>query len=77
MLDRLRTRYQARGHLSGLIIDETDDLPSSSTYSARFGSLGRAYQLVGFTPDRDYRCVEINRALRLLQPAIVARLSRR
>lgn len=72
MLDRLRTLYQARGHLSGLIIDEAEDLPSSSTYSARFGSLGRAYQLVGFTPDRDFRYVEINRILRGLQPEIVA-----
>jgi hypothetical protein len=72
MLDRLRNLYVARGHLSGLIIDEADDLPSSSTYSARFGSLGRAYQLVGFTPERDFRYVEINRMLRNLQPEIVA-----
>jgi DNA invertase Pin-like site-specific DNA recombinase len=72
MLDRLRTLYQARGHLSGLIIDEAADLPSSSTYSARFGSLGRAYQLVGFTPERDFRYIEINRVLRSLQPEIVA-----
>jgi DNA invertase Pin-like site-specific DNA recombinase len=28
MLDRLKTLYQARGHLSGLIIDEAADLPS-------------------------------------------------
>lgn len=71
MIDRLRTLYHARGHLSGLIIDEADDLPSSSTYSARFGSLGRAYQLVGYTPDRDFRYVEINRTLRDLHPRIV------
>jgi CRP-like cAMP-binding protein len=71
MLHRLRTLYQARGFLSGLIIDEADGLPSSSTYSARFGSLGRAYQLVGFTPDRDMRYVEINRQLRALLPDIV------
>jgi DNA invertase Pin-like site-specific DNA recombinase len=71
MLDRLRTLYQARGHLSGLIIDEAEGLPSSSTYAARFGSLGRAYQLVGFTPDRDFRYVEINRLLRGLQPEII------
>lgn len=71
MIDRLRTLYQARGHLSGLIIDEADDLPSSSTYSARFGSLGRAYQLVGYTPERDFRYVEINRALRVLHPQVV------
>jgi len=72
MLDSLRTLYQARGHLSGLIIDEAEGLPSSSTYSARFGSLGRAYQLVGFTPERDFKYIEINRLLRALQPEIIA-----
>jgi DNA invertase Pin-like site-specific DNA recombinase len=71
MLHRLRTLYQARGFLSGLIIDEADGLPSSSTYSARFGSLVCAYQLVGFTPERDMRYVEINRLLRALLPDIV------
>lgn len=72
MIVRLRILYQARGQLSGLIIDEAEDLPSSSTYSARFGSLARAYQLVGFTPYRDFHYVEINRALRALHPKIVA-----
>jgi hypothetical protein len=38
----------------------------------RFGSLLRAYQLVGFTPDRDYRYIEINRALRALFPEVVS-----
>lgn len=72
MLQGLQTLYRARGHLSGLIIDETDGLPSSSTYSARFGSLGRAYQLVGFTPQRDFKYIEINRLLRALQPETIA-----
>ncbi|WP_269435144.1 recombinase family protein [Enhydrobacter aerosaccus] len=71
MLGRLKTLYQARGQLSGLIIDEAEGLPSSSTYSNRFGSLGRAYQLVGYTPERDFRYVEINRALRELHPQVV------
>ena len=47
-------------------------LPSSSAYQRRFGSLLRAYQLVGFTPDRDFRYIEINRTLRRLYPQIVA-----
>ena len=71
MLERLKTLYQDRGFLSGLIIDEAEGLPSSSTYSARFGSLSRAYQLVGFTPDRDLRYIEINRALRILHAEVV------
>jgi hypothetical protein len=71
MIVRLRGLYHARGQLSGLIIDEAEDLPSSSSYSARFGSLARAYQLVGFTPDRDFRYIEINRTLRRLHPEII------
>jgi len=71
MLEALQRLLQDRGYLSGLIIDETECLPSSSAYQNRFGSLLRAYELVGFTPDRDYRYIEINRALRRTHPQIV------
>ena len=60
-----------KGHLSGLIIDEVEDTPSSSAYSSRFGSLLRAYSLVGFAPEHDYRYLDINRALRRLHPHVV------
>lgn len=53
-----------RGRLSGLLIDETEDMPSSSCYSTRFGSLTQAYTLIGWTPDRDFAYIEINRNLR-------------
>ena len=72
MLESLRQLFQTRGYLSGMVIDEADHLPSSSAYQNRFGSLLRAYQLFGFTPDRDYRYIEINRALRGMHPGIVA-----
>src|SRR5450830_289592 len=72
LVERLRSLYKNRGLLSGLIIDETDGMPSSSVYAFRFGNLIRAYQMVGFTPDRDYRYLEINRFLRRLHPEIVA-----
>lgn len=72
MLDRLRKLLAERGYLSGIIIDETDDMPSSAAYAGRFGSLIRAYQQVGFTPDRDYRYIEINRGLRRLHAKVVA-----
>jgi len=74
MLDALRMLRRDNGLLSGLIIDEAEGLPSSSAYSARFGSLLRAYQLVGYTPRRDYRYVEINRHLRALHPNVVAEI---
>jgi DNA invertase Pin-like site-specific DNA recombinase len=72
LIERLRQLYKTRGLLTSLIIDETDGMPSSSVYSFRFGGLIRAYERVGFTPDRDYRHIEVNRILRQMHPGIVA-----
>ncbi len=71
LLERLKNLYQQRGLLSGLVINETDGMPSSSVYAHRFGSLIRAYQLIGFQPERDYKYLEINRFLRKLHPDIL------
>jgi DNA invertase Pin-like site-specific DNA recombinase len=73
LLERLTALLSQRGCLSGLIIDEVEDMPSSSTYRNRFGSLVRAYHLVGYALDRDYRYLETNRALRALHPKVVER----
>ncbi|MDB5710365.1 MAG: serine recombinase [Sphingomonas bacterium] len=74
MLQALRHLYQQCGLLSGIVIDECDGMPSSSAYSSRFGSLLTAYSLVGFTPERDYRYVQINRALRKLHPDVLRKV---
>jgi len=74
MLAMLRTLLAECGTLSGVSIDEQDDMPSSSAYRCRFGSLLRAYELIGYAPDRDYRYIEINRALRDAFPHIVANI---
>jgi hypothetical protein len=71
LVDRLKALFDKRHVLSGLIIDEAEDMPSSSVYVHRFGSLLRAYSLVGFNPTRDYAYLEINRTLRRLYPNIV------
>ncbi|WP_180896962.1 recombinase family protein [Caulobacter flavus] len=72
LLEQLSALLSQRGWLSGLVIDEIEGMPSSSTFRHRFGSLLRAYQLVGFSPTRDYRYIETNRALRALHPEVVA-----
>lgn len=74
MLRRLQFLLQERGAVSGLVIDERPGMPSSSAYRTRFGSLLRAYELVGYRPRRDYRYIEINRQLRQLHPEIVAQI---
>jgi hypothetical protein len=71
LLSKLSDLHQRKGWLSGILIDETNDMPSSSAYRSRFGSLIQAYTMIGYTPDRDYRYIEINRRLREMHPGIV------
>jgi len=71
LLERLRLLLAERGAVSGLVIDERPGMPSSSVYRNRFGSLLRAYQLVGYRPERDYRYLEVNRALRAFHPKVL------
>jgi hypothetical protein len=47
LLALLQAVLDEEGSLSGLIIDERDGMPSSSLYRYRFGSLLRAYSLIG------------------------------
>lgn len=72
MLSRLSELAKHHGSLSGIVIDEAEGCPSSSAYQHRFGSLLRAYTLIGYTPARDYRYVETNRFLRSLYPGLVS-----
>lgn len=76
LIEKLRRLYRQRGYLSGLVIDEAEGMPSAAAYAHRFGSLIRAYQVVGFTPNRDYQYLEINQLLRRLHPEIVGQTER-
>jgi DNA invertase Pin-like site-specific DNA recombinase len=64
MLEQLRGLLKRYDTLSGILIDETEGMPSTSAYRSRFTSLINAYTLVGFTPERDYSYIEANRSLR-------------
>ena len=75
MLELLKQTLERHGALSGLVIDEEDGLPSSSAYRSRFGSLLKAYSLVGFSPKRDYAYLEINRALRRRHPDLITEMT--
>jgi len=73
LLEHLRWLYETYGQLSSFIINQTQDIASSATYTQRFGSLRRAYELVGFHNGRNTDFVEVNRRLRQLHPEIVQR----
>ena len=64
LLVRLRNLLERQGKLSGMLIDEAEDMPSSSIYASRFGGLHRAYELIGWSDRRDYSFIEANRILR-------------
>jgi DNA invertase Pin-like site-specific DNA recombinase len=71
LLEQLRGLLQRAGRLSGMLIDETEDMASSSVFRHRFGTLVRAYNLISYDPQRDYQFIETNRQLRLMHPEVV------
>ena len=76
MLEKLRGVLKQHGRISGILIDEIDDLPSSTAFRSRFGSLVSAYRLIGYDPEIDYSFIETNRKLRKQHPEIVAAVVR-
>ena len=77
MLEKLRGVLNQHGRISGMLIDEAGDLPSSTAFRHRFGSLVSAYRLIGYDPGIDYSFIEINRKLRKEHPEIVASVIQR
>jgi hypothetical protein len=71
LLEKLRHVLKKHGRISGILIDEEDDLPSSGAFRHRFGSLVTAYHLIGYHPPIDFEFIEINRRLRRLFPEVV------
>jgi DNA invertase Pin-like site-specific DNA recombinase len=68
LLRELANKVQA---LSGLVIDEHENMPSSTSYRQRFGGLVRAYELIGYESGRDYSFLKVNRALRQWRPTVM------
>ena len=71
LVAKLRELLSRSGELSSELIDDTENMPGSSCYRYRFGSLIEAYRLVGFDPGRDYQFIQINRTLRALYPELL------
>jgi len=72
MLEKLKGVLNKHGRISGILIDEFEDLPSSAAFRHRFGSLVSAYQLIGYNPPIDYGFIEENRRLRRKYPELVS-----
>jgi DNA invertase Pin-like site-specific DNA recombinase len=70
LLGFLSNLWKATGRLTALIIDEHDG-PSSTVYRSRFGSLIRAYTMIGYLPGYDTAFIEINKRLRAVHPQVI------
>ncbi|AVM76182.1 Recombinase [Magnetospirillum gryphiswaldense MSR-1] len=77
ILNHLKALHARHGLLSAIVIDETHHGPSSGAIRHRFGSLLRAYALIGYDPGRDYAYIEDNRHLRRMFPTVVEDTLRR
>jgi DNA invertase Pin-like site-specific DNA recombinase len=73
LLEHLKRLYAECGSLSGFIINQAMGRATASIYTQRFGSLSRAYQLVGFGNADRLEFMELNRRLRQLHPEIIGR----
>jgi DNA invertase Pin-like site-specific DNA recombinase len=71
MLAALAKLLNDCGSLSGPIVDAAADCPSVCRYRARFGTMRRAYALIGYDPSRSYRYLGIRERLRAVLEEVV------
>jgi DNA invertase Pin-like site-specific DNA recombinase len=65
MLEELRGLLKLSGRLTSGLINRAGTMPCSATYSTRFGSLGRAYEQIGWTScNRNLNHVESRKKLK-------------
>jgi hypothetical protein len=55
MLEDARALLARKGRLTSALLDVAPDTASARNYIARFGSLGRLYELIGYEPSRRQR----------------------
>ena len=72
MLDRLRRLLATKGRLSYSIVSHSPDVPSPSTYRLRFGSLRRAFDLIGYGKPEDFGLsLDIRRRTQALREQLI------
>jgi DNA invertase Pin-like site-specific DNA recombinase len=71
ILTALRSLLARKGRLSMPIIEADPETPSCSTYRYRFGSMGRAYELVGYGKPGDFGSMEVRRRTQALREQLV------
>jgi DNA invertase Pin-like site-specific DNA recombinase len=75
LLDSLRGLLAAKGRLSLRLIQNSEDAPSPSTYRQRFGSLRKAYELIGYGRSNQFGPVDVRRRTQALREELISRIA--
>jgi len=75
LLDRLRALLAAEGRLSLHLIKSSDGIPSPTTYKNRFGSLRRAYELIGYGHPHQFGPIDLRRRTQAFREELMERIA--
>jgi len=74
LLDILRALLANEGRLSLKLIKNSADVPSPSTYRQRFGSLRRAYELIGYGRPDQFGAIDLRRRTQALREELMSQI---
>jgi hypothetical protein len=74
VLNSLRSLLARKGRLSLKLIKDSVSVPSPSTYRHRFGSLRRAYELIGYGRPAQFGPVDLRRRTQALRDELIAQI---
>ena len=76
LLDSLHALWRSKGRLSLRIIQNSATVPSASVYRQRFGSLRKAYELVGYGKPADFGPIDLRRRTQALREKLMLEIQR-
>ncbi|MFZ1140239.1 MAG: recombinase family protein [Candidatus Sulfotelmatobacter sp.] len=75
LLDNLQALLVSKGRLSLSLIKNSVAIPSPSTYRHRFGSLRRAYELIGYGRPDQFGPIDLRRRTQALRDDLIAQIA--
>jgi DNA invertase Pin-like site-specific DNA recombinase len=76
LLDCLRALFRREGRLSFQLVKDSPCVPSPSTYRHRFGSLRRAYELIGYGRSDQFGPIDLRRRTQTLREELITSIAR-
>jgi DNA invertase Pin-like site-specific DNA recombinase len=75
LLHALRALLASKGRLSRFLVSDSAEVPSPSTYQFRFGSLKRAYDLIGYGRPEDFGPPDLRRRTEALRDELISQIA--